>query len=265
MKQIASCLTIATMMVFLGCNKGPDTVKMEMADQTEMADQSNIAPTDQKNSVATTERKLIKVGTVEFKTEDLDASRKTIFAAVKKFDGYVSQDREYKIGERKTNTVVIRVPASDFDQLLGEATLGVDKFESKEIKVKDVTEEFLDVEARLKTKKQLEQRFINLLEQAKNVTEILEIEKQIANLRSEIESIEGRLKCLKDQVSFSTLTMTFYENVPNQTEFGGKFKKGFSNGWDNLVWFFVAITNIWPFILIGIAFFIGFRRYNRKG
>jgi hypothetical protein len=102
------------------------------------------------------------------------------------------------------------------------------------------------------------------LKKAKNVIEILEIEKQIGQLRSEIESIEGRLKYLQNQVSFSTLTMTFYEDLPNQTEFGQKFKNGFRNGWDNLILFFVVLTNIWPFILIGLGLVVGLRIYRRK-
>lgn len=230
----------------------------------EMADEEIVAPTTEQKTSEAVKRKLIKEGRVEFETDNMNSTRKTIFEAVKKFNGYVSSDQEYKSPGRKSNTLIIRVPADNFDSLLSDATQGIEKFESKEINVKDVTEEFLDIQARLKTKKELEQRFINLLKEAKNVTEILEIEKQIGQLRSDIESIEGRLKYLQDRVSFSTLTMTFYESTPNETEFGQKFKNGFSNGWDNLIWFFVVLTNIWPFILIGLGLIFGIRFYRRK-
>jgi len=92
----------------------------------------------------------------------------------------------------------------------------------------------------------------------------LEIEKQIGQLRSHIESIEGRLKYLQDRVSFSTLTMTFYETIQNKTEFRQKFKNGFINGWDNLIWFFVVLINIWPFILIGLGLIFGIRLYRKR-
>jgi len=229
-----------------------------------MAEEEVIAPTTEQNTAESVERKLIKEGRVEFETGNLSATRKTIFEAVKKYKAYVSSDQEFKFPGRKSNTVVIRVPADNFDNLLSDATQGVDKFDSKEINVKDVTEEFLDIQARLKTKKELEHRFIELLKEAKNVIEILEIEKQIGQLRSDIESIEGRLKYLQDRVSFSTLTMTFYESIPNETQFGQQFKNGFRNGWDNLIWFFVVLTNIWPFILIGLALLIGLRVYRSK-
>ena len=223
-----------------------------------------VIPVTEQQPTETIERKLIKEGRVEFETDNLNTTRKTIFEAVNKYKGYVSYDQEYKSPGRNSNTIMVRVPASNFDNFLNDATQGVEKFDSKEINVKDVTEEFVDIQARLKTKKELEQRYIELLEDAKNVTEILEIERQAGQLRSEIESIEGRLKYLQDQVSFSTLTMTFFETVPNETEFAQKFKNGFSNGLDNLIWFFVLLTNIWPFIVIGLVLVFGIRAHRRR-
>jgi hypothetical protein len=258
MKHMTKYLGLIILLTIFGCAQNPDSAKMEMGDE------EIVAPTTVQKTNETVERKLIKEGHVEFETNNVNSTRKTIFEAVKKYNGYVSSDQEFKSPGRKSNTVVIRIPADNFDNLLKDATQGVEKFENKEINVKDVTGEFLDIQARLKTKKELENRFLGLLKQAKNVTEILEIEKQIGELRSEIESIEGRLKYLQDRVSFSTLTMTFYVSIPNETEFGQKFKNGFRNGWDNLIWFFVVLTNIWPFILIGLILIIGIRIYRRK-
>ncbi|UII25119.1 DUF4349 domain-containing protein [Fulvivirga maritima] len=257
-KHLPQFISLVLLVSIFGCGQKHGGANLEMAED-EM-----VAPTSEQKSVEKIERKLIKEGRIEFETENIKATRKTIFEAVNKFKGYVSSDQEYKLPGRKSNTVVIRVPAASFDDLLSEATQGVEKFESKEINVKDVTEEFLDIQARLKTKKELEQRYVDLLKKAKNVTEILEIEKQIGQLRSEIESIEGRLKYLQDRVSFSTLSMTFYESIPDETEFSSKFSDGFKNGWDNLVWFFVLLTNIWPFILIVLGLIIGFRIYRRR-
>ncbi|HHZ64250.1 MAG TPA: DUF4349 domain-containing protein [Flavobacteriales bacterium] len=257
MNQITKYLVLVLLVIVIGCHSNTENASMEMAKE------EIVAPTSA-NKVEQVERKLIKDGRVEFETESIKSTRKTVFKAVDKYKGYISSDQEYKSPGRSSNTIVIRVPAKDFDNLLNDATSGVDKFESKEINVKDVTEEFLDIQARLKTKKELESRFLDLLKQAKTVTEILEIEKQIGELRSDIESIEGRLKYLEDQVSLSTLTMTFYQSNPDETEFGRKFKNGFRNGWENLIWFFVFLTNIWPFILIGLGLIIGIRFYRRR-
>lgn len=236
---------------------------MAMADQESL---STTAPEEAGNEVGegVIERKLIKEGRVEFETKSIAATRKTILSAVETYNGYIASDQEYKSSGQIRNTIVIRVPAEDFDNLLKAATVGIEKFDSKNISVNDVTEEFLDIKARLKTKKELENRYLELLQQTKSVTEILEIEKQIGQLRADIESIEGRLKYLEDRVALSTLTITFYEYIPNKTAFDSKFRNGFRNGWDNLIWFFVFLVNIWPFIVMTILILLGIRVYKKR-
>ena len=259
MKHLTKCLSFTLLVIVFGCAPQPDSAEVEMADE-EIA----VSVQTQRIDVETVGRKLIKEGRVAFETNNLNSTRQTIFQAVSKYEAYVSTDQEYTSAGQISNTVVIRVPADNFDPLLKEATQGVERFDSKEITVNDVTEEFLDVQARLKTKKELETRYLDLLKQAKKVTDILEIENQIGQLRSDIESTEGRLKYLQSQVSFSTLTMTFYESIPNETAFGQKFKNGFRNGWDNLIWFFVALINVWPFILLGFGLVLGIRFHRRR-
>lgn len=258
MRSLMKYFTVLMLVTCAGCSQSSDNTSMEAASE------EAVAPvTDQKTDAAV-ERKLIKEGQVEFETSNLSSTRKTIFEAVDKYKGYVSSDHEFKSDERHSNTLTIRVPAENFDNLLKDATDGVDRFDSKEINVKDVTEEFLDIEARVKTKKELEARYLEILKKAKNVTEMLEIEKQSGELRAEIESIEGRLKYLQNNVSFSTLTMSVYVGIPDQNGFSEKFKSGFINGWNNLIWFFVALINIWPFILIVVGLLIGIRIYRNK-
>ena len=252
-KTISGLLILILM---LGCSRS-DNAEFKMADEALMSTQTE----QQKVNV---ERKLIKEGRVVFETDDNTSTRKQIFESIKKYEGYISSDQEYKSVGQISNTIVIRVPANNFDLLLKNATKGVSKFDSKNIEVKDVTEEFLDIQARVKTKKELEKRYLELLKKTNSVTEILEVEKQIGLLRSEIESIEGRLKYLESKVSLSTLTMTFYKTVPNEFEFDNKFKNGFKNGWDNLIWVFVFLTNIWPFILIGIGLIVGIKMWRRR-
>lgn len=198
-------------------------------------------------------RKLIKKGSIEFETNDLKRSKQNILSAVKKYNAYISSENEFKYSSKVKNKIEVRVPSNNFDSFLIAATLGVDKFIRKEINLNDVTEEFLDIEARLKTKKEIEQRYRQLLQKAKTITDILEIEKKIGELRTEIESIEGRLNYLNNQVSLSTITFEFYEEFAVENGFGNKFSDSFINGWDNLVLFLITLTNIWPFILITIS------------
>ena len=231
------------------------SAEMVMTDMENFEEQSKQATPE-----APVARKLIKTGHVNFQVEDMAKARTTILGAVKKHQGYISSDNESKYDRRVNNTIVVRVPAQRFDEFLKDATQGVDKFDDRQIYVNDVTEEFLDVQARLKTKKELEARYTQLLDKANTVKEILDIEKQIGLLRSEIESIEGRLKYLQSQVSMSTLTLTFYKKLPRSVEYSGKFKESFSGGWHGFVQFLLAITYLWPFFILGLigAFVIRF-------
>jgi predicted nucleic acid-binding Zn-ribbon protein len=212
------------------------------------------------------QRKLIKEGWITFESQDLNVTRKRIFDAVDKYGGYVSSDKEYNSHGKSSNDITIRVPADNFDKLVSSATKGVDKFDDKNIEVKDVTEEFLDVQARLDTKKELEKRYLKLVERAGSIKEIMDVEKELGELRGEIESIEGRLRYLKSRISLSTLHMTFYETKEEKKSsgFGDKLSDNFSHGWDGFLMFFVGIIRIWPLVIIAaiITFFV--RRYLKK-
>lgn len=227
----------------------------------------NASGVEESKKAETVERKLIKEGDIEFETEDISKTRSKIIRAVETFDAYISSDKEFKTYEKNSNTIVIRVPAENFDKLLSDATEGVEQFDKKNIQVRDVTEEFVDVQARLKTEKELEKRYIKLLDKAKDIPEILEVEKKIGETRADIESMEGRLKYLQDRVSYSTLTLAFYKTIPNPEKgpsTGDRFGDGFSQGWDNLVSFFIGLTYFWPFILIGIAILLIVKISRRK-
>lgn len=209
-------------------------------------------------------RKLLKEGRMEWEAEDLEGTRARVLFAVERYKGYLSRDEVHRGGARLSHEMEIRVPAENFDSLMAKIGKGVEEFDLRQVTVKDVTEEFLDVEARLKTKKELEARYLGLLEQAKTVTEILEIEKEIGTLRADIESIEGRLNYLKDRIRLSTLQVTFYETLDISDSWADRFGTGFGNGWRNLVWFFVGLVNIWPFILLGFLVFFLLHRLTRK-
>lgn len=253
-------ILLASLLVLSGCTQPQDdSVSSEamMAVPLQKMDGPDQA-------VRTIERKLIKEGNVEFETDDLGTARQKVYKAVEKYKGYIDSDQEFRSVGRVSHTITARVPAGEFDAMMSEATEGVTQFDRKAINIRDVTEEFVDVEARIRTKKELESRLLELLKQAKTVSEILEIETQLGTLRADIESIEGRMKYLSSQVSFSTLSLTFYQTIPKTTAFGKQFGEGVRNGWQNLVWFFVGLVNIWPFLLVTLAIVIWLRVYRKR-
>lgn len=220
------------------------------------------------NKEVTIDRKLIKTGDISFETDDLTETRNHIEQAVKKYNGYISADNEYKSSQNITSNLTVRIPSENFDPFLNEISSKVERFDNKNISVNEVTEQFLDVQARLKVKKELEERYSEILKKANSVKEILEVERELTNVRSEIESIEGRLKYLQNQVSFSTLTIRFYKEEVSKVyskSFGRRVVDAFSNGVDNIKWFFIGLINIWPFILLIILLILFIKkRIKRK-
>lgn len=104
-------------------------------------------------------------------------------------------------------TLIIRVPASQFGPTR-DAILGLSKhiLNNKDTG-QDVTEEFIDLEARIKTQKALEAQFLEIMKQARKVEDALEVQRQIADVRTEIEKLEGRKRFLENRSSLSTITV----------------------------------------------------------
>ncbi len=212
------------------------------------------------------DRKLIRNGTLEFQTDEVKKTKTEIEKICKELNAYISSESENNLGERLQYNQVIRVPANQFDTLLARLEPLALKIENKNISTEDVTEQFIDVEARLKTKKELEARYREILKLAKTVEEIVSIESQIANVRSEIESMEGRLNFLKSQVAFSTLHVSYYETIGTDFGFASKLVQSLKGGWDNLLAFIIFLVNLWPFVLglAALTFWFWNRRRKRK-
>lgn len=104
-------------------------------------------------------------------------------------------------------SLIIRVPASQFgptrDAILGLSKNVIDKKTTGQ----DVTEEFIDLEARIKTQAALEAQFMEIMKQANKVADALEVQRQIAEVRTEIEKLEGRKRFLENRSSLSTITV----------------------------------------------------------
>lgn len=260
-------IVVLALLLFVNC-KNSDSNSLELSAISENKLDLKSSPGVQKSfseaetsqNIDTKElvsRKLIKNGNVVFETNDLEKTKYSVENLVKKYKGYISSDSKNEYDNRINYYLNIRIPAQYFDSILSGIASQISKFDSKEIRISDVTEEFLDIESRLKNKKELEKRYLEILQQAKSVEDILNVERELGKLREEIEATEGRLNYLSNQVSFSTLSVSFYKKETNETGFSGKIGESFKNGFENLKSFFLFILSIWPFvIIIPIVYFL---------
>ena len=213
-------------------------------------------------------QKIIKTGYFTFETQSVDQSYSSILTWVRTHKGMIQSDRTNKEYDRIHRTLLIRIPSESFQSVVDSIIKSAKIFDRRDVSKKDVTEEFVDLQARLKAKRKLEERYLQLLSKAKNVKDMLEIERQLANIREEIEAKQGRLKYLQSQVSMSTLHLDFYEMIaseksPSQT-YMNRLWRAAKGGFTGIGNFLIGVVYLWPFILIGIfvAFFV--RRTIKK-
>lgn len=211
------------------------------------------------------QRMLTKEGNLSWETSNVDKTHASIVAQAKKSNAYISSDNRFRDEYQMTNKMSIRIPSNQFDDFISSIENDVNNFDEKRIEVIDVTEEYIDVSARMKTKKELELHYYDLLKQTKNVTEILQVEEQLNIVRSEIESADGRLKYLKDKVNMSTIHLSFYETTSAPVGFFGQIGKSFVAGWKGMLYFILGLITAWPIVLIVlITIWLVIRRRNNQ-
>ncbi|KUJ61083.1 hypothetical protein AR687_14195 [Flavobacteriaceae bacterium CRH] len=263
-------------LVFLsltGCSKNEDEVYNNMAISAvklpPKSESSNADVLYDKASSPEIQKKIIKQASLRFETNDLENTFNQIEIAIKANKGTIQNDSEGKDYDNIYRNLTVRVPSQNFDTFINSVSKGVSYFERKDISSEDVTEEYIDLNSRLNTKRKLEARYIEILKKANKISEILEIEKQISVIREEIEAKEGRLKYLESRVSESTISIEFYKTIAEKegvkTSYGSKIWTAIKTGFFELSGFFISIISIWPFIILFfvLAYFIR-KRFKRK-
>jgi hypothetical protein len=143
-----------------------------------------------------------------------------------------------------------------------------DHIESKNIHIRDVTTQFIDVHAEISNNKQLEQRYLQLATKAIKMTDLLAIEDKLASIRTTIDSAQGQLNYLSSQVSYSSLDISFYTRQGNQVNngngFGYKFKNSLGTGWDMMQNIFFSVIALWPLILAALIIYPLVIRWKKR-
>lgn len=180
-----------------------------------------------------------------------------------------------KATTRDTVTMTVRVPSAKFDEALSEIRQTASRVIVESVKGQDVTEEFIDIEARLKTQKALEAQFLEIMKRSNSVEDALNVQTEIAQVRGEIEKIEGRKRFLESQASLSTVKIKLQSPTAfsaNSTGFFYQLKEAFSDGFDAALNFILILVKVLiallPFlILIVLPIYLLIRyilRKNRK-
>lgn len=223
-----------------------------------------------RKEVTDTSKKIIKDGDIRFQAIDLKLTKVKIVSSLNSLGGYVADENETNNGtdNQREFTLKVRIPSKNFDKFLEALSGDADRIDTKNIRIRDITTEYIDVTTQIKNKKILESRYQALMAKATKMADLLEIEDKLTEIRTDIESTQGQLNYLNSQVAYSTLDITFYSKQNGQVnkgnEFGYKFKTAVTDGWDVLQNIFYALIALWPILIITALVLWAFKRWIRK-
>lgn len=250
MKKI---ITLAVCIVFIMamlCGCGETVAKNEV--DTEYSDTTVFEEELQSETIDS--RKLIKQFSLVVETKDYDNYIASIRSKVASSGGYIETSDESSYSELRNFTAVIRIPVGKADSFTDFACKNVMVNEKSE-SVEDVTETYIDVEARIKVYKAEEESLIEIMKQADNVTDLLSVKERLADVRAQIESYTAQLKSLENQTSYSSITLNV-EEVEREVENEGYWSKVWNNIIDGFINVGKIITSIFAFVLSAIPYLI---------
>lgn len=200
---------------------------------------------------------LIRTGNAALRVDSLEPAISALTDLTRRAGGYVG-NTFFTGGEenRRQATLQLRVPANRFGDLqAGLAAIG--EVKSLAIQVQDVGEEYTDAAARVKSKRQAEARMLDLLRtRAGKLSDVVELEQALEQVREEIEATEGRLRYLRNQVGLSTMTVTLSEPGLEIAQPGyHPIRDAFGAAWRNFTTFIAGLISAsgWLIPLVAVA------------
>ncbi len=159
-------------------------------------------------SLVTADRNLILTANISFRSKDPWATADKVRAISAGLGGDVLALSQTGAGEQRSAIVTIRVPSSRFDDALAQLKQLEGEVLTSNVDAKDVTDQFVDLQARLGAKKAEEQQYLTLLARANTVDEVLKVQGALASTRMQIEQLQAQVNSIKTRTDYSTITMS---------------------------------------------------------
>jgi len=215
------------------------------------------------------DRKLVKTGQLTLEVDDVVEAMDDVAEIAGELDGYVVSSNKYESDSRARGRISIRVPAERFDEAFDRLRqIAIDvPYENTESR--DVTEEYTDLEAQLRNLEATEAQYLALLEKAETVEDILAVQRELSNVRGQIERTKGRMQYLERTSDMSLIEVSLQETKPLGAT-GWNASETFKSAVRGLIAFGKVLANIaiWLVIFcpiwIPIIFLIRFLRRRRK-
>lgn len=248
-KRTISLILLAVLAgaIFGACGAGGGS-KREMstgaapAQEAKPAAPGQAAPPGQVSSAPAPvdERKIIRNASFDVKVKDADATINKITSAVNASGGYVQETKQSGTKQSgRTTNMVLRVPAGQYAAMI-DLVRGLGEITQQREWTDDVTEQFVDVEARIKTLELELNELYKIYGRTESVKELMEVEQRISQVTADLESLKGRLRVLSNRVDYSTIQLNLYEpGVPTPIEppktVWERMRFGFRSSWNGVV------------------------------
>lgn len=250
---------------------GAETEKVSLTDATQA-----------ETSAEAADRKIIRNADITMEATSTTEAQHRVTSIAEAHGGFVvtseTKQRENADPAQRTLDIklVVRIPANRFGPALDEIKKLASNVPDEKTTGQDVTEEFIDLEARIKTQKALELQFLQIMKQATEVADALEVQRQTAEVRTEIEKLEGRKRFLENRSSLSTITVNIQAPRPviatTPTGFRHSLREAVSESVElasGMIVFFVrfliVMTPVMLFVVLPLAFLLRYavRRAKR--
>jgi hypothetical protein len=286
MKHVLLYMTVIVMLL-ASCNKGTRRNATEQSqapaaglagDQNKTRDE-DLAVDTARTSTASAEvpprnapithedwdKKIIKTADVTLELKNYTSYNQQLHTSLKTYGAYIAAEEQNSSPERMANQLTIKVPVDQFENLMNSFSGEGVSVLQKKINTQDVTGAVVDTRSRMEAKKQVRDRYLLLLKQARNMKEILEVQAEVNSVQEDIESAAGRVGYLTHQSAYSTINLQYFQYLngvaPVQsTGFLFQVKESFYTGMRAIGSLFIMLVSIWPLILVSLLVIAWFRR-----
>ena len=292
-KYLSLLLSLALLAVLLtGCGSAGKSAASYDSGMVEYAvsDEAAMAPAEgaaMKNTAADTgstqlpqNRKWIVTVNLTAETDDLDALRSALDEKIAALNGYVEDQSVYNgsiydSGRRyRSANLTVRMPADSIDAFLQDVG-GLANIVRQNKSIEDVTLSYVATESRLKALETEEARLLELLSQAENMTDLLEIEARLSEVRSELENYASQKRLYDNQIDYATIYIAIEEvqeyTPTEEPSLWERIRDGFKDNLegvgegllDVLVWFIVSIPTLVVLAVVVLILVLIVRRIRR--
>jgi len=213
------------------------------------------------------ERMVIYNGYISLETSDIQGRLDRIRQLAENYGGYVAGSSRSGYGTQATAEISIRIPKERFHEAVRQIeTYG--KVLDERTTSEDITQQYVDLKARLNNLEKQEQRLHEILGMAKTVDEILRVESELSRIRGEIESLQGQINYLESSAKMSLISVSLIEPAPPFTppgmDWGETLETAILGLFTVLRGLMILIVSLIPLAIIGLPIYYVYRRRRRQ-